>query len=127
MEKRELKFRAWHKEYKKMIYQEHGICNFFGDTSPVSDYGDDEISEECEIMQFTGLKDKEGNEIYEGDIIEFADHLHKAVVVYDKKFAAYLFESNNLEKKNNPDTAMHWHDDLKIIGNIYENPELIDK
>lgn len=90
-----------------------------------------------ELMQFTDLLDKNGKGIYEGDIItchtnnEFK-YPHKEVVVWQDSIAAFAIRTT--EKINDPDTGqlsdaytffMH-NEDFEVIGNIYENPELLD-
>jgi len=84
---------------------------------------------DCPLMQFTGLLDKNGKDIYEGDVMEYGDmFMRRGVVSFDNKTAAFVIE-------------MHYNNDVFIwklrhkstsknkfpcvIGNIYENPELL--
>jgi len=69
------------------------------------------------LMQYTGLKDKNGKEIYEGDIVkgtggEFNEEVWEAGWNEDRDFIGWSITPQNCE------------DGLEIIGNIYENPEL---
>lgn len=78
------------------------------------------------ITQFTGLKDKNGKEIYEGDIVRFSEHFFGdsterecvEVIEWDEKEAGYPWKLTNTGFCDGP----HW---CEIIGNIYENPELV--
>jgi uncharacterized phage protein (TIGR01671 family) len=85
------------------------------------------------VMQFTGLKDKNGKEIYEGDIYRWVSW-NKAerigVVEYEIGFggdgetwAGFGFPSD-ITRLDNDDEP--WRD-VEVIGNIYENPELLEK
>ena len=81
--------------------------------------------EEPILMQFTGLKDKNGKEIYEGDIVKNKSELYKV------KFACGAFGVINIE--NDMDASPFcsggkwekWLKEIEVIGNIYENPELL--
>jgi uncharacterized phage protein (TIGR01671 family) len=107
---REIKFRAW--EYNIMVY---GVCVI----DPERDY---------ELMQYTGLKDKNGKEIYEGDIIEYwqsypvkkDEELIRVVMVWEEDVdydGLFMMSGWRLDSDSN---------DAEIIGNIYENKELLD-
>lgn len=112
---REIKFRAWDKENKQLYTNAQCAPRIF--------LGD---SDKFEIMQYTGLKDKNDKEIYEGDIVSFALPDNQWSDGQEVKFnrgsfvtpcggvfsLGFLkgFESLKL---------------LKVIGNIYENPELV--
>ena len=100
---REIKFRAWDKKHKKMY---HG-----GDIRTALAFPD----EDTEIMQYTGLKDKNGKEIYEGDIIKYP---HGEV-----PYGPVKWTGNGFWVKE-PSEYTHMPHDREIIGNIYENPEL---
>jgi len=106
---REIKFRAWDKigkqgmlGWSKII--ETGIELFFKDN-----FG-------FELMQFTGLKDKQGKEIYEGDIVKQEDTINE---VYFHK-GAFKIGSTIW----NPD-YLQYPEGVEVIGNIYETPELL--
>ena len=110
---REIKFRAWDKEMKKMfeIMELHWIGRKF------------EVAG-CELMQFTGLLDKNGKEIYEGDILlsPFKNHY---LVEWDKEAVRFAFIGYGkiLVKGHYP--VWQFIKAYEVIGNIYENPELL--
>lgn len=107
---RELKFRAWDKENKKMYEVE-----LIGENVLKLAGAEWENREGFEVMQYTGLKDKNGQEIYEGDIIKYEwDGKTRIDVIV---FNAPMFT---------PSHAMRWslYED-EVIGNIYEHPHLL--
>ncbi|MDD5551279.1 MAG: YopX family protein [Candidatus Omnitrophica bacterium] len=103
---REIKFRVWSKETKEM-FQLHAF---------IEDYRQ---REDIEIMQFTGLLDKNGKEIYEGDITttEWEDEEDKKEVVFWQGCFCHKREDGNGHIFNPKK--------IEVIGNIYENPELM--
>ena len=107
------KFRAWNKEDKEMIYSGKHLWNFF------MDY--EEFMQEP-LMQYTGLKDKNGVEIYESDIVTRADS-KKGVV----DFGRHLFDGTARASQGYYFGDGYTLDGtLEVIGNIYENPELLE-
>lgn len=127
--KRELKFRVWSKLLKEFaIDTEDG---YFGQTE---DFGNGEFTifsgEDEIIQQFTGLKDKNGKEIYEGDIVRWPkmDDID-AIVVWDHKNLSFSFEWPVKDKRKNSYREPMTNDKPKyfVIGNIFENPELLKK
>ncbi|THG30698.1 YopX family protein [Naasia lichenicola] len=88
-----------------------------------------EFFEDVEIMQFTGLIDKNGVEIYEGDIID-SDHnfggpfgatVHRGTIVYEH--ARYLIKTGIVGNDLTTLYRANWK--IEVIGNIHENPELL--
>lgn len=110
---REIKFRAWDKSCNKM----RGIS---GLQDCFSLRSDGVCNEDYILMQYIGLKDKNGKEIYEGDILKASNSIIKIVFKGRGYEGIYLNkeEMNELPIQNN--NYLHW----QIIGNIYENPEL---
>lgn len=138
---REIKFRAWNKKNQRMSYWGNDFdyitrrhtgeieliyANAGGDPQTYID--------DFELMQFTGLLDKNGKEIYEHDLLYFKGQ--KVFCFYDDTRAIFswamvseydlwklghspvgVFGIDELSRENN--------DELEVIGNIYENPELL--
>ncbi len=75
------------------------------------------------IQQFTGLKDKNDEEIYEGDIVILKDK-HAPIIGRNKQVISF---DTFLEWQSDVDSPLSYFCDYEIIGNIFENPELIKK
>jgi len=118
---REIKFRAWDKSSSEMMSHEE-----FCPDDNVTDYDgwvdlDSWLrSDDYVIMQYTGLKDKNGKEIYEGDIFK------KGRVKFTIEFRDGAFEMIGINIIS-VIRLSHSYRDIEIVGNIYENPELLDK
>lgn len=111
-----IKYRAWHKNRECFV----PIEAHFGFDTNGELYQTD--GKPIELMQSTGLKDKNGVEIYEGDIIVF-DSLPKVKVYIEWRKENAGFHFGDWYENCFPYT----NTDATIIGNIYENPELLDK
>ncbi len=135
MEKREIKFEAWHKKNKRFIKQMElpdiliHIDGKIYMSESASVYDDLEQTDEFILRQYTGLKDKEGKEIYEGDVVNVKRYGNKkwetGKVIWDNYFHSIKCKYSNTPKSGT--YGIRWEEviDSEIIGNIYENPELI--
>jgi len=122
---REIKFRAWDKVMNEMFYDSE-LSN--GDLLVIHMDGRLELSDDdtykvgdFELMQFTGLKDKNGKEIYEGDIF-VSRGLCTAVVEWEKE-GRFLGFTIGGERKI---IYINREPKVEIIGNCFENPELME-
>ena len=120
---RELKFRAWYKPEKKMIYN---IQNEFEERIELgmdcfSDYlkNDDFI-----VNQFTGRTDKEGKEIYEDDILLIIGQGYYRVTWDRDNCKFYLLPLEDYLDEMPLDRS--WEIDYEVEGNIYENKDLLE-
>jgi len=150
---REIKFRVWCKQVEemhtveKMGFNEDGLWYVEDkdhDSQPPYFVGSDDWT----LMQYTGLKDKNGREIYEGDIVhtwEQDDHIPErdsggGIIGYDRrdgfsqigvvsfKGAWFTYETKKhlAGREEKIYAPLDFTNDLVVIGNIYENPELLE-
>ena len=124
---RVIKFRAWDKGFNRMLMgvgvHPHICC--IHDNYRKGEIGSYTISPEFvsyELMQFTGITDRNGVEIYEGDVLKFDGSIIGAVT-----FEAAEFIVGKGVNARALCAIAHIADEvLEIIGNIYENPELLE-
>ena len=123
---REYKMKAWLKKEKKMVsiigidlnyqyirYSDDG--NLFKDDYKIAEFKD------IELLQFTGAKDKAGQEVYEADVIKFNDGIDDiyGLISYDDEDAVYCVSYENVTEH-----LSNMAGDFEIVGNIFENPDL---
>lgn len=115
---REIKFRAWdgvqmwHFDFETLIAE-----GFHG--------GNVDLSKE-EVMQYTGLKDKSGAEIYEGDLLSVSHPRSKFngdICKIEYSYNSFSMCSVDFEDETSETICLYMY--IEVIGNIYENPELV--
>nr|DAS22423.1 MAG TPA: YopX protein [Caudoviricetes sp.] len=133
------KFRAWDKELQTML--DVSLIDFkkgvlvgehweFGETNFMN-------FDEIVLMQSTGLKDKNGQEIFEGDIVKrdgikrpevvrFGEWIDVDSLGYKEQYIGFYFESEHEGQEWLHSVEPQFNHLYKIIGNIYENPELLE-
>lgn len=135
---REIKFRVWDKDLDVMSYNNDDLLvMFLGEDICVAydtPSGNGGIKD-YELMQYIGLKDKNGKEIYEGDIIKFMDEeasfsngrieynefINTGEIIFNKELIGWDITNRNMEVEE----VWHYREYIEVIGNIYENPELL--
>lgn len=117
---RTIKFRAWEKDEKYMSKPFS-----FSDIEPNGEIEEGTISlEECAVMQFTGLLDKNGKEIYEGNIVQMhhpKEHRKNEIT----GLGTVVFHKGQYIVEDTMDDDSPLYGKWEVIGNIYENPELL--
>lgn len=124
------KFRAWLKEEYRMT-DVREITFIDGEVYLISDVTDFYAYEEFKLMQSTGLRDKNGMEIYEGDIVKFSDcddDVYITPVVWDKNYACFgvSFSGGYPISFDYLEEFYTELKDIEVVGDIYENPELLE-
>lgn len=145
---RKIKFRVWDK-YKKQMYpissidydifsQEIRIIAVGHKNGMCTSYNKNHNSEKCditalELMQYTGLHDKNGKELYEGDIVKITNKNSKVIsmkpiiadIEWSEEYLTYTLITTSV--KDAFESLKDYLDeyDIEVIGNIYDNPELL--
>lgn len=126
---REIKFRAWLKEEKKMVNVE--TIDFTDKSIQYLEKNEfinayllrRMIFGDIELMQYTGLKDKNGKEIYEGDIVVLNNIENDNMCIVRYEHSSYRLEGWSLrEDLSNVENRF-----LEVVGNIYENKNLLEE
>ena len=121
---RKLKFRIWDKLTESFIYceddnQQHFILDLNGNFHNLQNGSG---GDECVVQQYTGLKDKNGVEIYEGDILSNA--IGELFTIYFDKGCFFIHPI--WKESDEFDIALYFCKNIpSVIGNIYENKELL--
>jgi len=124
MKQREIKFKAWDKKAKVMVT----VLGIDFENEEILCYADDHKQnihtenyklsfKDCGLIEFTGLKDKNGKEIYEGDKFKITEKPNETNVV-EYYLGHYSLTPHGLHLED-------WNERGEVIGNIYENPELL--
>ena len=129
---REIKFRAWNVDDEIMLYSDFNAMGFYSlenaqeiaeNTETVFMYHAYTGDKDFVLLQYTGLKDMDEKEIYEGDILYFVpydSHGNNRIVKYkDGQFIGELIRSGFSKPLKDV------YEGMKVIGNIYQNPELL--
>lgn len=121
------KYRAWSKTEK--IMSDVKNIDFWNGEIDARCFEETEIGNVI-LMQSTGLKDKNGKEIFEGDVLEIEDEgevLGNAKLTWDNEQAVFMIEAVSV------DDIAPFHEILsdesysyRVVGNVYENPELLE-
>lgn len=136
---REIKFRFWNQEDNKMIYNAEETYDYGASGVPIMEenFGTLLKSKEGEfIMQYVGLQDKNGKEVYEGDIIwkrcEYNRQTYECwyEVIYEE--TGFYLKIINYNIDTNDDVKVGVvvcfpYEAFYVVGNIYENPELLEE
>lgn len=139
MKKRDIKFRAWDTENKEFVPLRSLVFDIGEEPETYGQIMDVVIAtdilwhitpQKIVLQQFTGLVDKNGNEIYEGDVFEFGESKIRCEVFYSQKgesdheerYAMFCLKVNDEKYFPFEDYALEFG---KVIGNIYETPELL--
>ena len=123
---REIKFRNWLKNEKGMLNDISSIkldikCIYY-DNNDLFSY-ERKSFDEIELMQYTGLKDKNGVEIYEGDIVRFTTGTFTSIGIVG--FWSGMFQVEDIEDDECTEILCYC-DELEVLGNRFENPELLE-
>lgn len=118
---RELKFRVWSEEDKEYRTDCKLRYLFTSPTGIPSTVYNDE-GDRFDIEQYTGLKDKNGKEIYEGDIVQIDDHILGDFEVLWHNLGWTIRRSVGFET-----LSVHKSEDIVVVGNIHENYELLEE
>jgi uncharacterized phage protein (TIGR01671 family) len=118
-------FRVWYSQYSRMHHVgDWYLEEVYFDGKPWNDPA-------STVMQYTGIKDKNGKEIYEGDILSYKQHMHSTSVTMDKKDyivydnAMFCFKSDCGTQSFGGGMSNAGREEFEVIGNIFENPELL--
>lgn len=129
---REIKFRAWDKENKAFMPSEgYAICD--GDVMGLR-YGnemEDVLTDQIELMQYTGLKDMNGRDIYEGDVVqpvrpETLQEINSPLIVETANYVSGKWIARNVASESYGVEDYYFKNELSVIGNKFQNPELLE-
>lgn len=119
---RDIKFRAWD---KRKLHMDYEVTLKLGNISDTAEYA---------LMQYTSLKDKNGVEIYEGDVVKTGKKIlghnnpedyRNRVMRWSNWRGCWTFDTEDRDKEQSVVWEAAIYDDREVIGNIYENPELL--
>jgi len=133
---RSIKFRGWHVVQKKMFSPEEmhadglavdpggrNFVNVSGVSTKLNTYSDDTMIP----LQFTGLKDKNGDEIYEDDLVKIIDDSEEGLFhcVWNEYHACFEFRHVTQYKLNSYCLGGAAYQRIEVVGNVHQNPEIL--